>query len=73
MSGLELPGRDLQAIAGCRAEYWLISTGATPFAVPSAYSPLGPPEVFPETFRRVFTERYELTSRTTFFDVWRCR
>ena len=73
LSGLDLPPATYQAMDTCRAEYWLIPTGAEPFSVPSAYTPLGPPDVFPEAFRRAFQQRYVLTSRTAFFDVWRCR
>jgi hypothetical protein len=73
LSGLELPAATFRAVETCRADVWLIPSDGEAFAVPSAYSPLGPAEVFPEEFRKTFRNRHVLTSRTAFFDVWTCR
>jgi hypothetical protein len=73
LSGLALPESTIQAIEECRIEFWLIPPGAAPFAVPSAYFPNGPHDVFPEEFRATFLSRYERTGSSGQFDVWECR
>jgi hypothetical protein len=73
LAGLELPAATIKAIDSCLIDVWLIPRGAEPFDVPSAYSPRGPRDVFPQSFRSMFLTRYIRTSRTSNFDVWTCR
>jgi hypothetical protein len=73
LSGLPLPESTIRAILECRVEFWLIPRGAEPFAVPNAYAPQGPAEVFPPEFRDAFLGRYERTGGAGSFDVWECR
>ncbi len=73
LSGLDVPASTLDVIRSCQIEYWLVPQDAEPFAVPSAYFPNGPRDVFSETFRQVFASSYQRTGSTRFFDVWECR
>jgi hypothetical protein len=73
LSGLEMPASLLQALDDCRVELWLIPKDGVPFDVPSAYSPLGPREVFPESFRAAFARRHSRVGSTPVFDVWECQ
>lgn len=73
LSGLPLPESTLRAILDCRVEFWLIPRGPEPFAVPSAYAPQGPADVFPPEFRDAFLGRYERAGEAGSFDVWECR
>lgn len=72
LSGLALPESTIRAILDCRVEFWLIPRGAEPFAVPNAYAPHGPAEVFPRDFRDAFLRRYERTGEIGGFDIWEC-
>jgi hypothetical protein len=73
LSGLGIPAATIRAIDGCRVDYWLIPRALEPFAVPSAYQPIGPADVFPEEFRAAFKRRYARVGHTALFDVWECR
>ncbi len=73
LSGLDIPATTIEAIDRCRFDYWLLPPDAPPFAVPSAYYPLGPSEVFTEQFRSAFSGRYARVGHTALYDVWECR
>ena len=73
LSGLDVPASTIRALTDCATDYWLIPRGAEAFDVPSAYSPDGPPTVFPERFRQAFFRSYERTGSTRYFDVWACK
>ena len=73
LSGLPLPESTTRTIDECRVEYWLIPIGADAFAVPSAYWPNGPHDVFPDEFRRAFLRSYRQTGETQYFTVWECK
>ena len=73
LSGLEIPAATIEAIDNCRFDYWLLPREAPPFEVPSAYQPLGPPQVFSEQFRSAFIRRHVRVGHTTLFDIWECR
>jgi hypothetical protein len=72
LSGLHLPAATLRAFETCEVAAWLIPHGAPAFEVPSAYVPLGPRDVFPESLRLTFAAYYRRTARTPHFDVWTC-
>ena len=72
LAGLALPDATVLALSSCRAEYFLVPPGGTPFSVQSAYYPDGPRDVFPEVFRSEFRKRYRLI-RSDVFGVWQCR
>jgi hypothetical protein len=75
LAGLALPAATFEVIATCGIPVWLIPSALDEqvFAVPSAYAPNGPDQVFPDEFRALFLERYVRTSSTGLFDVWTCR
>jgi hypothetical protein len=73
LSGLEIPAATIKAIDDCRFDYWLLPREAPPFDVPSAYQPLGPPQVFSDQFRSAFIRRHVRIGHTTLFDIWECR
>jgi hypothetical protein len=72
LAGLTLPEATFHALAGCRIEYMLVPNGERAFAVPSAYYPDGPKEVFPAAFRAEFLRRYRWITTSDVFDVWEC-
>jgi hypothetical protein len=70
-SGRPFPAAALTALRDCAVDVWLIPSGAPPFVLPNGYSIAG--DVFPDSFRKTFAERYALETSGQWFDVWRCR
>ena len=70
-SGRPFPAAALTALRDCAVDVWVIPSGAPPFVLPNAYPIAG--DVFPDSFRRTFAERYALETSGQWFDVWRCR
>jgi hypothetical protein len=72
----QLAGRDsTQALVTqmrrCSTATWLLPKGAVPFELSNAYVPEH--QVFPETFKAAFRDRYALVASGDHYDVWRCR
>lgn len=69
---------DLQHVSSCETNVWLIPRGDTPFHSISIYSGMYPDHyngrlLFPSSFERVFSNRYERVSSSQFFDIYTCR
>jgi hypothetical protein len=73
LSGLAVPAATLAAIRACRADVWLTPRDTEPFAGPNRYPAMARAPLFPDAFRRAFSESYVREGRTQFYDVWRCR
>jgi hypothetical protein len=70
-SGRPFPVAALTALRDCAVDVWVIPSGAPPFVLPNSYPTAG--DVFPDSFRKTFAERYALEASGQWFDVWRCR
>ena len=70
-SGRPFPAAALNALRECAVAAWVIPVGGPPFVLPNAYPIAG--DVFPDSFRQAFAERYALETSGQWFDVWRCR
>jgi len=72
LEGLEMPRATLDALAGCRAKYWLIPKGEAPFAGRNAYAAVFQRPIFPDGFRDAFLASHTRSGRTEYYDVWEC-
>ena len=70
-SGRPFPASALTALGDCAVDVWVIPSGAPPFFLPNYYPIAG--DVFPDSFRKTFAERYALETSGQWFDVRRCR
>jgi hypothetical protein len=73
MSGEELPPQTIAAIAACRVDFFLFPKGSDPFTAENKYPSVRDRPLFSLEFRRVFFDRYERSTETEYFQVWRCR
>jgi hypothetical protein len=73
LSGMQIPQSTIRVVDECRVDYWLLPRGEDPFVVPSAYYPVAPRDVFPDSFRSAFLRHYKRSAAMEQFDVWQCR
>ena len=67
-----MPRATLDALAGCRAKYWLIPKGEAPFAGRNAYAAAFQRPIFPDGFRDAFRASHTRRGSTEHYDVWEC-
>jgi hypothetical protein len=72
LEGLEMPRATLDALAACRAKYWLIPKGESPFSGRNAYAAVFLRPIFPDGFRDAFLVSHTRTGSTEYYDVWEC-
>jgi hypothetical protein len=69
-SHLPIPDSTFNALQTCKIKTWILPKNSAPFSLESFYThqPL-----FPENFRRMFLETYELSGSYLYYDVWMCQ
>jgi hypothetical protein len=73
LAGVDVPQATVDALAGCRVDYWLIPKGEAPFSGLNSYPAVLWRPLYPREFRRVFDRTYTRVGATAYYDVWQCR
>ena len=73
LSGIDVPGTTVDAIARCDVRYWLVPRGEAPFSGRNVYAAVAQRDLYPEALRRTFLQTHTRVGETRYFDVWRCR
>ena len=73
LAGIDLPQATIEALAGCRVNYWLIPKGEEPFSGRNSYAAVFSRPLFSEDFRQAFHASHILVSTTVHYDVWKCQ
>lgn len=73
LAGIELPQATINAVAQCRAKYWLIPKGEPPFSGLNSYNAVLVRPLYSDSFRQAFEAAYMRMNSTRYYDVWQCR
>lgn len=78
LSGITIPQSTVDEVTGCLIPVWLAVKEHTPFEVKNIYFAAEPARfssglLFDPSFRRAFSDNYQKTASSKFYDVWECK